>query len=343
MKIISILQPDDWHLHLREGYMLDAVVQYSSKIFSRCIAMPNLTLPITSSKIAKDYKKEIQLKSSSKNFEAFIPCYLTDDIDLNEFSKGLKNSSFFGAKFYPINATTNSSYGISDIEKLYPALEILEENNSPLLIHGEKISPDIDIFDREKFFIDDELQNILKRFNNLKIVLEHVSSEYGADFITESGPNIAATVTIHHLTLTKKDVFNGKINPHNYCMPVVKNEQDLVSLRKHVCSGNKKFFLGTDSAPHDVKDKESTHNIKAGIFSAPVAIEMYASVFEEEDKIHNLEKFSSINGADFYDLPHNSHTIKLKKDEWINPEFTSYNGVKIKNFMGGKKINWKVV
>ena len=187
------------------------------------------------------------------------------------------------------------------------------------------------------------MQQILKRFQNLKIVIEHISTEYGANFVNESSSNLASTITLHHLLLTKKDVFNGDVNPHHFCMPVVKNEKDLIALRKFACSGNKKFFLGTDSAPHDVKDKENLDNIKPGIYTSPIAIEMYASIFEEENSLKNLEKFSSINGSNFYNLPINNNKITLKKQEWINSKFTTYNKIKIKNFMGGQKIKWKVL
>ncbi len=340
---ISIIQPDDWHIHLRENNTLGAVVDYTSKKFSRCIAMPNLTKPIVNSKMAREYKKEIKNISSYKDFEPFIPCYLAEDIDLKDFSEGIKNNFFFGAKLYPVNSTNNSSMGISRLEKIFPLLEILENLNAPLLIHGEKINSNISIFDREKYFIDEDLKQILNRFKSLKIVLEHVSTEYGANFINESNNNVSATITLHHLLLTKKDVFNTETNPHHFCMPVVKNETDLITLRKYACSGNKKFFLGTDSAPHEIKYKKNNDQIKPGIFTSPIAIEMYTSIFEEENSLHNLEKFTSINGANFYDLPLNKNRIRLNKEQWTNSEFTIYKNIKIKNFMGGQKIKWKVV
>ena len=342
-KKISIIKPDDWHSHLREGDVLDATVEHTTKVFERCVAMPNLSIPITEWEDAKKYKNLIEKKSYFKKFEAFIPCYLIDDIDINKFKFGLEKNHFFGAKLYPSNSTTNSKKGITKIENTFKALEVLEKTNKPLLIHGEKIRDDIDIFDREKYFIDEDLSKILKRFSNLKIVLEHVSSKYGADFISESPKNIAATITLHHLLLTKKDVFNGNINPHNYCMPVVKNESDLISLRNYACSGNSKFFIGTDSAPHDLINKENTKEIKPGIYTAPVAVQMYTRIFEEENSLSNLEKFLSINGPTFYNLPINSDFITLIKDEWTNDEFTSYKDINIKNFFGGKKINWKVI
>ncbi len=340
---LSIIKPDDWHIHLRENEILTLILPHTVKKFARCIAMPNLNKPITNFSTAQNYNNLIIKKANSKTFKVFIPYYLNHNIDLNNFEIGIKQKYFFGAKLYPSKATTNSEFGVSNLEKIYPALEILQKNNAPLLIHAEKVDEKISIFDREKSFIDNELQEILKRFQNLKIVIEHISSEYGAQFVNDSSYPIASTVTLHHMLLTKKDVFNGNINPHHYCMPVVKNEKDLIALRKFACSGNKKFFLGTDSAPHDLKHKEGTDNIKAGIYTSPIAIEMYASIFEEENSLKNFETFSSINGANFYDLPLNSHKINLQKEEWVNPEFTEGNKIKIKNFMGGQKIKWKVV
>ena len=338
---INIIQPDDWHVHFREDEMLKVVTKYSARVNRRCIAMPNTSTPITSSNQAINYKKLIESNSQSLNFEALIPCYLTDSLNIDDFTYALQNKIFVGGKLYPSNATTNSQYGVNDIKKIYNIFEILEKENSVLLIHGELNRDDIDIFDREKYFIDEELYQIRNTFKNLKIVLEHVSSDYGVDFVN-SNQNIAGTITPHHMLLTKKDVFNDKINPHNYCMPIVKNEEDLISLRKYACSGNKNFFLGTDSAPHQISDKEQSKEIKPGIFSAPCSIELYAQIFEEENSLDKLEKFSSINGPNFYNFSINSDKISLIKKEWIVEDFTVYNDIKIKNFYAGKKISWKI-
>ena len=339
---MNIIKPDDWHVHLREGEMMEAVINYSSRINHRCIVMPNLTVPITNMKLGIDYIKEIKSLTKGNQFFPLLPCYLTENLDLNDFKLALKEKVFVGAKLYPSNSTTNSNYGVSNIKKIYPALEILEELNKPLLIHGEKVREDINLFDREKIFIDEELKFIRNEFPILKIILEHVSSEYGADFVNQN-KNIAGTVTPQHLMLTKKDVFiNQTINPYNYCMPVVKDEKDLLSLRKYVCSGNNNFFLGTDSAPHHINFKIPDSDIKPGIFSSPCSLELYASIFDEEDSLQNFEKFTSINGPKFYNLPINNSYIKLIKEKWKLPEYTVYKNVKIKNFMGGKEINWKI-
>ena len=339
---IKIIQPDDWHVHFREDEMLKVVTKYSSRVNRRCIAMPNTSNPITSSDQASAYKKLIESNSYNENFEALIPCYLTDSLNLNDFTFALQNNIFVGGKLYPNNATTNSQHGVNDIKKIYNIFEILEKENRVLLIHGELNRDDIDIFDREKYFIDEELFQIRNTFKDLKIVLEHVSSSYGVDFVNVN-KNIGGTITPHHMLLTKDDVFkNEKINPHHYCMPVVKNEEDLLSLRKAACFDNDKFFLGTDSAPHLTKDKIQHESLKAGIFSSPCCLELYANFFEEEHALHNLEKFSSINGPQFYGLDINSQVLTLNKTETEVPEYTEEGNIKIKNFFAGKKINWKV-
>ena len=226
--------------------------------------MPNLDVPITSSIMAIKYKKEIEQTFIHNSFIPLIPCYLTDNINLKDFKKSLEQNIFVGAKLYPLNTTTNSSKGVSKIEKIFPCLEILEKTNKNLLIHGEKSEENINLFDRENFFTDDELVRIREKFPNLKIILEHVSSKYGADFVAQN-KNIAGTITPHHMLLTKKDVFSKRgFNPYNFCMPVVKNEKDLIALRKYACSGNAKFFLGTDSAPHQISNKNTFLSSKPG-------------------------------------------------------------------------------
>ena len=341
-KKIEITQPDDWHVHFREGEMLEMVTNFSSRINKRCVAMPNTKNPITDTKKAISYKEQIK-KASKINFEPLIPCYLSDNLDLDDFRMGLKKEIFFGSKLYPTNATTNSKQGIKDISKIFKLFEILEEENSPLLIHGEKVADNIDIFDREKYFIDDELNIIREKFPLLKIVLEHVSTSYGVKYVKENN-NIAGTITPHHMLLTKKDVFfEDSINPHHYCMPVVKDETDLIELRNAACFDNSKFFLGTDSAPHPIHEKNADMASKPGIFSAPCSIELYAEIFEQENAISNLEKFSSINGPNFYNFPINDSKIKLEKKEWIIPEISNLKNIQVMNFYANKKINWKVV
>ena len=339
---IKIIQPDDWHVHFREDEMLSVVTKYSSRVYGRCIAMPNTSIPIISSDQAVNYKKIIEMNSGNENFQALIPCYLTDKLNIEDFKYALQNNIFVGGKLYPNNATTNSQHGVNDIKKIYNVFEILEKENSVLLIHGELNRSDIDIFDREKYFIDEELYQIRRTFKDLKIVLEHVSSDYGVDFV-KTNNNIAGTITPHHMLLTKNDVFKNKqINPHHYCMPVVKNEKDLLSLRKAACFDNNKFFLGTDSAPHHINNKQQNNLLHAGIFSAPCSIELYATIFEEEYALENLEKFSSINGPKFYNCDINQDFITLTKENINISEYTEEGNIKIKNFFGNKNINWKV-
>ena len=339
---IRIIKPDDWHVHLREGNMMKAVIEHSSRINKRCVVMPNLNDPITNSSLCLAYKEAIYKLVPPESFVPLVPCYLTENIDLNDFRMALKKNIFFGAKLYPSNATTNSTHGVSTIKNIYPILEILQEFNEPLLIHGEIGSTDIDIFDREQYFVDTELKVLRKNFPNLKIVLEHVSSKYGADFVNEND-KMAGTITPQHLMLTKKDVFyNDTLNPHHFCKPVVKNKSDLISLRNYACSGNIKFFLGTDSAPHHIDLKTSDFNTMPGIFSSPCSIELYAEIFDQENSMHNLESFSSINGPNFYNLSINTQHINLVKEKNLVPEFTCLKNIKVKNFMGGEEINWKV-
>ena len=340
---IKIIRPDDWHVHFRENEMLEVVTKYSSRINRRCIAMPNTTVPITQSTQAIYYKKIIEKNSINSNFEVLIPCYLTDSLDVKDFTLALKNNIFVGGKLYPNNATTNSQYGVSNIKNLYNIFEILEKENKDLLVHGEINRKDINIFDREKYFIDEELLEIRNTFKDLKIVLEHVSSDYGVDFV-KTNKKIAGTITPHHMTLTKDDVFKGDtIFPHHYCMPVVKNEKDLLSLRKAACFDNDKFFLGTDSAPHHLRNKDKKGSLSAGIFSASASIEIYATIFEQENAIDNLEKFSSINGPKFYELEPNNDHLVLIRENWVIPEYTEEGNIKVKNFFGNKNINWKVM
>ncbi len=341
-KTIKIIQPDDWHVHLREGEMLKQVTKCTSRVNKRCIAMPNTNIPITTSKLALEYKKIIKENSFNKNFDPLIPCYLTEDLKLDDFRLGLEKNIFIGGKLYPTNATTNSEFGVHNIKSIYPVLEIIENKKKVLLVHGEKIRNNIDIFDREKYFIDEDLVKIRNDFPNLKIVLEHVSSSYGVDFVN-SNNNIAGTITPHHMMLTKKDVFsNNTINPHHFCMPVVKTENDLISIRNAACNNNSKFFLGTDSAPHHVDQKYPNLSTKAGIFSAPISIELYAQIFEEEGCLDKFEKFSSINGPKFYNLPINNNHIILSKQDWEVPNYLEKDEIKIKNFFGGKKLSWKL-
>ena len=344
LRELTIIKPDDWHLHLREGIVLKNIINFSSNIFCRAIIMPNTKYPITSIERAISYKNLI-FESLSKNskFNPLMTIYLTDDISKNELNLGFSENIFFAAKLYPENATTNSSYGVRNIKSLYNVFELMEEINMPLLIHGEVNDSNVDIFDREEVFIDRELIPIVNYFPKLKIVLEHITTSYAVNFVREN--NIGATITPHHLHINRNAMFFGGLNSDFYCLPVAKREANRVALIKAATGGEECFFLGTDSAPHLRQWKAFCGC--AGIFNAPVAIPSYLSIFEEENALDNFEKFASLNGPKFHNLPPNSEKITFVREENLVPEFIMIkdeNEVKgkIKSFHAGELLNWKL-
>tara|TARA_Y100000766_G_scaffold249151_1_gene231341 strand:+ start:283 stop:1332 length:1050 start_codon:yes stop_codon:yes gene_type:complete len=344
LKTLTILKPDDWHLHLREGIVLKNIIKFTSKYFGRAIVMPNTKIPITSINKAISYKKSIAeaLPEKSK-FEPLLTVYLTDEINKNEIIRGFQNNVFFAAKLYPANATTNSSHGVKKIENLYEVFESMEEFGMPLLIHGEVTDSEVDVFDREEVFIDRELLPIVRRFPKLKIVLEHITTSHAVDFVREN--DIGATITPHHLHINRNAMFFGGLNSDFYCLPVAKREKNRLALRKAATSGNECFFLGTDSAPHLRKWKAFCGC--AGIFNSPVAIESYLTVFEEENALDCFEKFASLNGPNFYNLPPNKEKLKLvfkpnKIPEFINVFEENKIVGQIKPFHAGQTLNWQV-
>ena len=344
MKNLTIIKPDDWHLHLREGVVLKNIIKFSSEFYGRAIVMPNTKIPITSIKEAISYKKTIleALPEGSK-FEPLMTIYLTDKTLKDELKKGFHDNVFFAAKLYPANSTTNSINGVKNIENLYPIFEVMEEIGMPLLIHGEVTDPEVDIYDREEVFIDQELKPIIQRFPKLKIVLEHITTSYAVDFIQDN--NLGATITPHHLHINRNAMFFGGLNSDFYCLPVAKRESNRIALRKAATSGKECFFLGTDSAPHLRQWKAFCGC--AGIFNSPVALESYLKVFEEENALDSFEKFASLNGPNFYNLPPNKETLELlymsnQVAEFI--EVVDGNKVcgKIKPFHAGETLSWKV-
>ncbi|ABM71842.1 Dihydroorotase [Prochlorococcus marinus str. MIT 9515] len=344
MKDLTILKPDDWHLHLREGIVLKNIIKFSSEFFGRAIVMPNTKNPITSINKCISYKKSISegLPENSK-FEPLMTIYLTDETIKDELIEGFKNDVFFAAKLYPANATTNSSQGVKKIENLYEIFEVMEELGMPLLIHGEVTDPKVDIFDREVVFIDKELLPLIQRFPKLKIVLEHITTSYAVSFVQEN--NLGATITPHHLHINRNAMFFGGLNSDFYCLPVAKRENNRIALRKAATSGKKCFFLGTDSAPHLRQWKAFCGC--AGIFNSPVAIESYIQVFDEEDSLDQFEKFASLNGPNFYNLPVNKEKIRLVSKSNEIPKFIEVidnNKVvgQIKPFHAGEILNWQV-
>lgn len=316
---ISLRRPDDWHVHLRDGRMLEMALPFTARSFGRAIVMPNLGPPVTNKALASEYRDRIQraLPKGAK-FEPLMTCYLTDATDDQDVEQGFAEGIYTAAKLYPANATTNAAAGVTDVRKIYAPLERMQEIGMPLLVHGEVTDPTIDIFDREKAFIDDVLEPLRLKFPTLKIVFEHITTADAVQFVRSAGNTVAATITAHHLMINRNALFAGGIRPHMYCLPVAKRERHRLALREAATSGESCFFLGTDSAPHLLQDKESDCGC-AGIFTAPVALELYAQVFDEEKALDRLEGFASLHGPDFYGLPPNDDSVTLIRKYWRPP------------------------
>jgi dihydroorotase len=342
---LTIRKPDDWHLHLRDGAMLKAVIAFTANHFGRAILMPNLVPPVTTTKDAVAYRARVlaTLPTGSK-FEPLMTCYLTDDTDASDVERGFKEGVFTGVKLYPANATTNSAAGVTDYRKIMRVLERMEKIDMPFLMHGEDVDPDVDIFDREAMFIERYLSKWTAQFPGLRFILEHLSSKHGVDFVKSAAPQVGGTITPYHLILTRTDWLGWGLKPYMYCMPVIKTAKDRAALRKAATSGDACYFLGTDSAPHPIAKKLSV-NGTPGLFNAPVAIETYAKVFEQEGALDKLEAFASLNGAKHYRLPPNQGTITLQKSSWTAPEEVMVEGPDRKAlvYRGGEAIEWKVV
>ena len=333
MNALKIIKPDDWHVHFRESPLLEKLVPETSKIFNRAIVMPNLIEPITNSKIASSYKKKIlQYSTNNTFFDPLITFYLNDKMSINELVNAFKEEIIFAAKLYPLGATTNSSKGVSKISNMYKIFEKMSEYKIPLLIHGEVNIKEIDVFDREKVFIENYLIPICKNFPDLKITLEHITTKFAVDFVNETSNNLKASITPHHLILNRTDMLEHKIKPHYYCLPILKKEVDRKALLTAAFNENQKFFLGTDSAPHDVKDKENACGC-AGVFNTINSIETLTQLFDDNGMLNSLENFVSINGAIHYELPFNTQKIKLRKKN---------SPIKFKNFLTIKNLNIKI-
>jgi len=318
---LKLRRPDDWHLHLRDGALLRTVAPFSAAIFGRGLIMPNLVPPITTVAAAKAYRQRIlEALPAQSNFQPLMTCYLTDDLAAEELRAGVEQGVFAGAKLYPAGATTNSARGVTDIRKIWPLLAEMERLGLPLLVHGEVVDAEVDIFDREKVFIEEVLAPLLADFPGLRVVLEHITTSEAVDFILAQEERVAATITPHHLVITRNDLLVGGIRPHLYCLPIAKRMEDRRALRKAATSGSPKFFLGTDSAPHLVRDKESAVG-RAGIFNSPVALPWLAQVFEQEGALEKLEGFTSIHGAQFYHLPLNDDFIYLERKALELPSY----------------------
>jgi dihydroorotase len=342
MNSLTLTRPDDFHLHLRDSAALASVVGDSARQFARAIIMPNLKIPITTVEMADNYRRRImECLPDESDFQPLMTLYLTDNTVPEEIETVARSNFVHAVKYYPAGATTNSDHGVSKLEKTFPVLEAMSESSVPLLLHGEVTDPDVDVFDREQVFIDRVLSPLMTRFPNLKIVFEHITTKGAAEFIKQGPENIAATLTPQHLIYNRNAIFSSGLRPHHYCLPVLKREKHRQALLDALDSGHRRFFLGTDSAPHARGDKESACGC-AGIYSAHSAIELYASVFDELDKIENLEAFSSHNGADFYGLERNTEKIVLNKVDWRIPESLPFVESEIIPFMAGETCHWKM-
>ncbi|MGO1119137.1 dihydroorotase [Rhodovibrionaceae bacterium A322] len=338
---LELRRPDDWHLHLRDGAMLEAVVNFTARQFGRAIVMPNLVPPVTTMAAAEAYRERILAAlDPALSFTPLMTCYLTDSIDGAEVEQGFAQGIFTACKLYPANATTNSSHGVTAVANIYPVLERMQRIGMPLLIHGEVTSKDIDIFDREAVFIDRVLTPLLKDFPELKVVLEHITTEDAARFVADGGPNLAATITPHHLIFNRNAIFEGGIRPHFYCLPIAKREKHRLALRAAATSGSAKFFLGTDSAPHPQHAKENACGC-AGVFNAPYALESYAKVFDEEGALDKLEAFASENGPKFYGLPLNEGRVTLERQDNQVPDHLDLADTRLVPFHGGETLPWR--
>lgn len=339
---ITITRPDDWHLHVRDGDPLNTVVPHTAAQFGRAIIMPNLRPPVTTAAQALDYKRRILAAvPAGLQFEPLMTLYLTDNLPPDEIKRA-KEAGVVAAKLYPAGATTNSDAGVTDLRKTYKTLEAMQREGLLLLVHGEVTSPEIDLFDREAVFIEQQLMPLRRDFPELKIVFEHITTKEAAQYVQASDRYTAATITAHHLLYNRNAIFTGGIRPHYYCLPVLKREVHRLALVAAATSGNAKFFLGTDSAPHPVHLKEHATGC-AGCYTAHAAIEMYTEAFDAAGALDQLEAFASFNGADFYGLPRNSGTITLKRESWTPPESFPFGQAELKPLRSGESLPWRMV
>lgn len=339
---LIITRPDDWHLHVRDGAGLKSVVPHTAKYFSRAVIMPNLTPPVTTTELAMAYKERIMAAVPPQNsgFQPLMTLYLTDNTTPEDVAAA-KEAGIIAYKLYPAGATTNSDSGVTSFQKVLPALAAMAEVGMMLCVHGEVTDPEVDMFDREAVFITEKLMPILDKVPSLKVVMEHITTRNAADFVASAGDNVAASITPQHMLLNRNALFVGGLRPHNYCLPVLKREEHREAVLAAAASGNPRFFLGTDSAPHPVGAKESACGC-AGIFSAPVALPLYAHAFEKVGALDKLEAFASFNGADFYGLPRNSETVTLQRRPWTIPESYEFGDTVVRPMWAGETIEWSV-
>lgn len=339
---ITITRPDDWHLHLRDGAALADVIGHTARQFARAIIMPNLKPPIVTTAQALDYRARIiAALPAASDFQPLMTLYLTDDTTPAEIITAKASNAVFACKLYPAGATTNSDNGVTALERVYPVLEAMQQVGLPLLVHGEVTASDVDIFDREQRFIDAQLAPLTRAFPALKVVFEHVTTAEAVAFVRAGTATLAATITPHHLLYNRNAILAGGIHPHFYCLPVLKRERHRLALVDAATSGEPRFFLGTDSAPHAVTAKETACGC-AGIYSAHAALELYAEAFAQVGALNRLEGFASHFGADFYDLPRNTGTVTLRRDAWQVPDYYAFGAGKLVPLRAGEMLNWRV-
>jgi len=342
INILTITQPDDWHLHLRDGEALKAVLPDSARQFARAIVMPNLRPPVSSTALAVAYRQRILAAlPSDLNFEPLMTLYLTDNTRAEEIRTAVASGIVHGVKFYPAGATTNSDSGVTDLERYKLALAEMERLGLPLLLHAEVTDKHVDVFDRERVFIERHMVTLIKDYPALKVVFEHITTKDAADFVLQSPSNVAATITAHHLLMNRNDMFVGGIKPHHYCLPILKREEHRQALLRVATSGNAKFFLGTDSAPHAKHTKEAACGC-AGMYTAHAAMELYAEAFDSVGELDKLEGFASFYGADFYGLPRNTARIQLHRQNWTVSASLPFAGDSIIPLRAGQTITWKM-
>ncbi|MFI3036074.1 dihydroorotase [Atlantibacter hermannii] len=341
-QILTIRRPDDWHVHLRDGEMLNIVVPYTSETYARAIVMPNLAPPVTTVEAARAYRQRIlDAVPAGHVFEPLMTCYLTDTLDASELERGFNEGVFTAAKLYPANATTNSSHGVTHIDAIMPVLERMEKIGMPLLVHGEVTHAEIDIFDREARFIDNVMEPLRQRLPGLKVVFEHITTRDAAQYVREGNSLLAATITPQHLMFNRNHMLVGGVRPHLYCLPILKRSVHQQALRELVASGCERVFLGTDSAPHARHKKETSCGC-AGCFNAPSALGAYATVFEEMDALAHFEAFCSLNGPRFYGLPVNEQHITLIKQDEAIVESIALSDDTLIPFLAGETVRWTV-
>lgn len=338
----TLIRPDDWHLHLRDGAALQAVVAYSASRCGRAIVMPNLKPPVVTCEQAMLYRDRIVAALDGHNdFNPLMTLYLTDETSVDEIERAAASPFIAAVKMYPAGATTNSDSGVTDLGRCTAVLEAMERGGIPLLLHGEVTDPGVDIFDREKEFIDSKLEPLIRNFPGLKMVFEHITTKDAVDFVMSATGNVGATITAHHLLLNRNDMLVGGIRPHYYCLPVLKHQKHQRALIAAATSGDPRFFLGTDSAPHSIGAKETACGC-AGVFSAHGTIELYAEAFEAAGAMDKLEAFASFAGPDFYELPRNKDSIVLEKNPWVVPDSYPFGDETLRPFRAGESISWKL-